>query len=251
MGYEFKLDKFEGPLDLLLHLISKNKVEITEISISDITEQYIEYIEKSEVMNLDTASEFIMMAAELLEIKSSMLLPDPRYDNKEFNDPKSDPRETLVNKLLEYKKFKNAANLLDDRYSDFGRIFFKEQEDLTPFINEIPNEELNKDLEKELLVGAIKKLLNNIDKTDKGREKYFDKVKRDAFSVEDKIILIEQRLKKEYKFDFTSLFGEKLIKSEVIVTFMALLELLKLNTITVVQNYMFDNIIIESRETNE
>lgn len=247
MKCTFKINTFEGPLDLLLHLININEVEITEIPIFEITKQYMEYIESFNDLDLDLASEFILMASELLEIKSKMLLPDPKYDTEEFNEAIDDPREDLVNKLLEYKKFKNAANILDERFNDFGRIHFKEQEDLTPFIKKVPLEELNKDLEKDLLVNAMKRILSKIDRTDEGRENYFEKVKRDAFTVENKIIMIQQRLKEELKFEFSSLFSNQVSKNEVIVTFMALLELLKLNEITVVQEYMFDDIIIEGR----
>jgi segregation and condensation protein A len=248
MDYNYKLNEFEGPLDLLLSLISKHEVEITEIPIFEITKQYIDYISKLEKFDIEVASEFIIMASELLEIKSKMLLPNLLFDNDEFNEITSDPRDELVNKLLEYKMFKNAANLLEERYNDFGRIYFKKQEDLTPFIKSIPLEEINRDLEKDLLVNAMKRILSNIDRTDNKRENYFEKVKRDAFTVEDKIVLIKGKLKIEKKFNFNSLFIGRIRKAEIIVTFMALLELLKLNIITVVQQYLFDDIIIESRE---
>ena len=248
MDYNYKINEFEGPLDLLLSLISKHEVDIVDIPIFEITKQYIDYISNFKEFDFEIASEFIIMASELLEIKSKMLLPNPLYDNEDFNDIKDDPRDELVNKLLEYKMYKNAANLLDERHNDFGRTYFKSQEDLTPFIKDTPLEELNKDLEKDLLVNAIKRVLINIDRTDNKRENYFEKVKRDPFTVEEKIKLIEKKLKSEKQFSFTSLFSDEIRKSEVIVTFMALLEMLKLNLITVVQQYLFDDIIIEGRE---
>lgn len=244
----FRINKFEGPLDLLLHLININEVEITDIPIFEITRQYIEYIEDLEELDLDLASEFILMASELLEIKSKLLLPDPKFDTEEYNESGHDPREDLVKKLLEYKKYKNAANLFDKRYNDYGRMYFKEQEDLSDFVKKVPIDELNKDLEKDLLVSAIKRVLKNIDRQDKNREDYFDKVKRDAYTVEAKIDFIEEKLLLLSSFEFSTLFNEKTNKNEVIVTFMALLELLKMNRITVVQEYMFDEIVIESRE---
>jgi len=106
---------------------------------------------------------------------------------------------------------------------------------------------LNKNLEKDLIVNAIKRVLKNIDKTDRKRENYFETVKREVFTVEDKIAYIEEKLQKEARINFASLFSERIVKNEVIVTFMALLELLKLNIITVVQEYHFDDIIIERR----
>ena len=247
MNYTYKLNEFEGPLDLLLALIAKHEVEITEIPILEITEQYLDYISKMDEVDIEISSEFILMASELLEIKSKMLLPDPIFEGDEFKDASNNPMESLVSKLLEYKMYKNAAGLLEERYNDFGRIYFKTQEDLTPFIKKVPIEELNKNLEKDLIVNAIKRVLKNIDKTDRKRENYFETVKREVFTVEDKIAYIEEKLQKEARINFASLFSERIVKNEVIVTFMALLELLKLNIITVVQEYHFDDIIIERR----
>jgi len=247
MNYTYKLNEFEGPLDLLLTLIAKHEVEVTEIPIFEITEQYLDYISKMDEVDIEISSEFILMASELLEIKSKMLLPNPEFEGEEFIDVTNDPLKSLVSRLLEYKMYKNAAGLLEERYSDFGRIYFKTQEDLTPFIKEVPIEELNKNLEKNLIVNAIRRVLKNIDKTDSKRENYFETVKREAFTVEDKILYIEEMLQKKIKLTFSSLFNDEIIKNEIIVTFMALLELLKLNVITVVQEYHFDDIIIERR----
>lgn len=248
MNYTIKINEFEGPLDLLLHLISINEVEIIDIPIFEITTQYIEYIDKMDELDMDVTSEFILMASELLEIKSIMLLPDPRFETEEYFDVKNDPRDELVSKLLEYKKYKNAAGMFDQRYENYGKILFRDQDDLTEFIAEIPNEELNNNLEENLLLNAMKNILVTLNKKDKTRENYFESVNRELFTVEDKMSFIEGMLEKEYRFSFQNLFMDKTNKNEIITTFMALLELLKINKITVVQEYVFDKIMIERRE---
>lgn len=247
MTYEIKIEDFEGPLDLLLHLINENELDIYDIPIAKITVQYIDYLNQMKSLNLEITSEFILMASELLEIKSKMLLPNPIYETEEYMAVEEDPRDELVNKLLEYKKYKNAASIFEDRYSSYGKIYYKEQEDLSQFTKEVPVEELNKDLEEDLLLKAVKRVLNSIDKFDTHREDYFENVKRDLYTVEDKLLYIENIIKEQFKINFLDLINEISSKQEIIVTFLALLELLKINKIRVVQNALFDDIIIEEK----
>lgn len=247
MKYKVRIDAFEGPLDLLLHLIKENEMEIVDISIAEITDQYIEYIEQMQEFDLDIASEFIVMAAKLLEMKSKTLLPNPKFETEEYESVGEDPRDELVEKLLEYKKYKSAAKYLDRRYDIDRQVHFKRQEDLDEFTKEVPIQELNKDLEVDLLTKAMKNLLKNLGKEDAHRKDYFKRVPKDLYTVDDQIIAIEKRLKKEFKFSFATFLGVDYTKEKIIVTFMALLELLKLNRITVVQDYLFDDIIIESK----
>lgn len=246
MEYKITIDNFEGPLDLLFHLIEKNEIDIYDIPIVIITRQYIEYLDSMEILDMDIASEFLVMASTLIEIKSKMLLPKKALDD-EGNIIDEDPREFLVSKLIEYKKFKNISVYLKDRESIFGGIYFKSQDDLTDYI---VNEKLvfeENSLDKDLLVEAMKRLLKNAQKIDTNRKTFFRKISRDKFTVEDKIESIKKKLKSYDTFEFESLIEDNKSKSEIIVTFLALLELLKLKFITIVQEINFDKISINKR----
>lgn len=252
MTYEIKLEQFEGPLDLLLHLIKINEVDIYNIHIHKITDQYMEYIEHIDVSNMEYTSEFLVMAATLLEIKSKMLLPSRDLDN--FSDliDSSDPRTDLVQKLLDYKKYKEASVFFKDREDFFGRIYYKEQEDLTPFAKVMTLEELNDNLDKELLMEGLRRVLLNTSKSDEHRGHFFKKLKRDSFTVDEKLFYIKDRLVKEKEFTFDSLFPkENLLREEVIVSFLAILELLKLKEIKIKQDKIFDAIIIFRNENKQ
>lgn len=248
MKYEIKLEAFEGPLDLLLHLIRVNEIDIYDIPIHRITDQYMEYMDIIDVTNMESTSEFLVMAATLLEIKSKMLLPTKDLENFSELFDSNDPRTDLVQKLLEYKKYKEASAFFKEREDIYGRIYYKEQEDLAVYAKELTVEELNSGLERELLVEAIKKVLFNLDKNDNHRSSFFQKLKKDNFTVDEKITCITDRITREDKFSFDSLFkGENLIKEEVIVTFLALLELLKLKVIRIKQDSIFNEIMIYKR----
>jgi len=244
MDYEIKLDTFEGPFDLLFHLIEKNEIDIYNIPISEITEQYLKYINQMKDLDMEVASEFLVMAATLLEIKSKMLLPNPVEEQLEFDVQGLDPRRDLVVKLIEYKKYKNIAEFLKKREDIYGKVYFKSQEQLEEFIDKDIDLKTELSLEEELLRKAVKRLVQKAEKLDKHRKQFFKELKRDMFTVEDKITLLKEKLEREEKIQFISLFKENCPRLEIVVTFLALLELLKLKIINIKQDNIFDEIII-------
>ena len=246
MSIEIKLEAFEGPLDLLLHLITRDEIDISDIPIVSITTQYLEAIGDINQMDLEIATEFIVMAATLLEIKSKMLLPDKGgVDVYEY--AAEDPRQELVKRLVEYKKFKDIANALRETEGTLDEVLFREQDDLNQYIQNIPVATLNDAMDGTLLIEAVKRLLLKMNRFDDVRQKYFKGIKRDTFTVEDKIARVRKRLLSEEAFEFNMLFGEIITKEEVVVTFLALLELLKLKEITIVQENLFGEIMIQKR----
>ncbi len=244
MSYKVKLESFEGPLDLLFHLIEKNEIDIYNIPISDITNQYIEYINDMNEFDMDIASEFLVMAATLLEVKSKMLLPNLAEEQLEFDVQGVDPRKDLVLKLIEYKKYKNVADYLKQREEIYGKTHFKCQDSIEEFVNKIDYKDLNDNLEKDLLVTAINKVFNKLNKIDTNRKEFFKELKRDIYTVEEKIEMLNIKVKTEEKISFLDLFNNNNCKLEIIVTFLALLELLKLKTISIQQDNQFSDIYI-------
>ncbi|RKD27686.1 condensin subunit ScpA [Caminicella sporogenes DSM 14501] len=244
MSYNVKLKTFEGPFDLLFHLIEKSEIDIYNIPISDITNQYLSYINKMKSLDMEVASEFLVMAATLLEIKSKMLLPNAEEEQLEFDVKGVDPRKDLVIKLIEYKKFKNIAEYFKSREEVYGKVFFKNQDDLESYINKDKIKLVNMSMEEKLLVNAIKKVLSKTNKIDKNRRQFFKELKREIYTVEDKINLFQKKLEKVESIKFYELFDKNTSRLEIIVTFLALLELLKLKKISVKQDKLFDEIII-------
>ncbi len=243
MSYEIKLETFEGPLDLLFHLIEKNEIDIYNIPISEITDQYLEYIDRIQSLDMEVASEFLVMAATLLEIKSRMLLPNPVEEQLQFEVDGVDPRRDLIMKLIEYKKYKNAAEFLKDRENEYGKVYFKPQEQLEEYINK---KEIIKDikLEEQILVDAINRLLKKMNKIDNNRKQFFKELKREVYTVDEKINLINDLLNSRNKIYFEELFNTKTTRLEIVVTFLAILELLKLKKVNIKQTVTFGEIVI-------
>ena len=241
MHIDIKLDAFEGPLDLLLHLITREEVDIYDIPIVSITSQYFDAIKDVDALDLDFASEFIVMAATLLEIKSKMLLPD-QNEMEVYEFALEDPRLELVKRLVAYKVFKEMAMQLRTTEGALDEVVFREQDDLNQYIQNIPKAELNKDLESSLLVEAVKRLMIKMNRFDENRQTYFKGIKRDHFTVDDKFKHIRHHLKRQGRIYFSMLFGESITKEEVVVTFLALLELLKLKEIKILQSELFGEI---------
>lgn len=247
MELEVKLQAFEGPLDLLLHLIEKNKVDIYDIPIVEITEQYLEYVEQMPKDDLDLASEFLLMAATLIDIKSKMLLPKETDENGE----EIDPRAELVEKLIEYKMYKYAATELRDMQRYAGKSLYKE-----PTVpKEVQKYEPPVDLDK-LLEGVTLSQLNDIfqmvlkrqvDKIDPVRSK-FGKIEMEEVSLPDKIDYVSRAVKQRRRCSFKQLLEESHTKMEVIVSFLAVLELIKVGQIEVHQDNIFADIYIDSKE---
>lgn len=240
----FKLDAFEGPFDLLFHLIEKNKIDIYDIPISELTDQYILYINSFENKDMDSISEFILMASTLVEIKSKMLLPK----DKDEKEKEEDPRDELVNRLIEYKKFKAAAELLDKRqfYSEY--LYFKKYDKtITQYVKSYEETEIKDIIEAidlNLLYEAFKDVLKRKDiKVDKIRSN-FNSVIREVYTIENKMQYINDLLIISDKIKFSEIFRNESTKSEIVTTFLAVLELIKIKKIRVFQKTIFDEIVI-------
>lgn len=247
MALSVKLQVFEGPLDLLLHLIDKNKVDIYDIPIVDITEQYLKYIKEMETEDMNVMSEFLVMAATLIDIKCRMLLP------KEVNEDgeEEDPRAELVQKLLEYKMYKYMSFELRDRQVDAGRNLFREQNlppEVASYRKPIDYEELIGDQTLAKLNEIFKSLVRRQeDKIDPIRSKYGN-IERDEVDMEAKTSYIEDYVRNHKTFSFRKLLERQNSKMEVIVTFLVVLEMMKVGRIQIVQENIFDDILITSNE---
>lgn len=246
MGIPVKLQVFEGPLDLLLHLIDKNKIDIYDIPIVEITNQYMEYIKAMEKEDLNVMSEFLVMAATLLDIKCKMLLP------KEVNEDgeEEDPRQELVEQLLEYKMYKYMSYELKDRELESERVMYK-----TPTIpREVMEYEQPVNLD-ELLGNLTLQKLNHIfkdvmkrqvDKIDPVRSK-FGKIEKEEVTVSDKLVFVTDYAREHKKFSFRTLLTKQSTKTQIVVTFLALLQLMKEGVLYIEpQEQPFDDIRITS-----
>ncbi len=250
MDYTIHLDTFEGPFDLLLHLININEIDIYDIPVSEVTRQYLEYIDGMKELDMEITSSFLVMAAVLIELKSKMLLPWRQHDEDTLLSS-DDPRTELVVKLLEYKKYKQAAGFLQDR-EQLSRPLAKPQGELEQFVLTYDNEMLNADLDRQLLIQALGRLNQIAGRMDKDRQIYFHSLKRDEYTVNEQIDIIVSRIAIDDEVSFESLFHDASTKMEVVVTFLALLELLKQGSIVVSQRANFDDIIIsKSRQESE
>lgn len=245
MDLNVKLQVFEGPLDLLLHLLDKNKVNIYDIPIVDITNQYMEYLAEMKRRDLNILSEFLVMAATLIDIKSRMLLPASEEENEE----EEDPRNELVLQLLEYKMYKCMADELKDLQMDAGRFMFKEPtipEEVLAYEEPINMEELVSDVTLSQLNEIFKSIMKKqVDKIDPIRSKY-GKIEKEEVSLEEKMIFLENYAKGNKFFSFRNLLETQSSKVEIIVTFLAILELMKVGKIFISQEKIFDDIKIES-----
>lgn len=244
MSYNVKLETFEGPFDLLFHLIEKEEVDIYDIPIAKITAQYLAYIEEMQQVDLDVASEFLLMAATLIEIKSKMLLPNTKDEQLALDIDDIDPRQDLITRLIEYKKYKNIALELKKREEVYRKIFYKPQEQLDEFIKYESNEV--QDMNITDLINAV----NNIFRKRKNihATKFFvNEIKREEISIEMKMKEIRDYLMLNPTVRFDELFQDALNKREIIATFIALLELMKLNFLVVQQNNIFGDIWVKRR----
>lgn len=228
--YKVKLEVFEGPLDLLLHLIKENEINIYDIPIAHITQQYLEYLELMKELNIEVAGEFLVMAATLIHIKSRMLLP-PSEEEAEGEEEKEDPRAELIQRLLEYKRFKEAAEELALRELHWRDAFprpFMEPENLID-----TGEPLLSDLSLFDLISSLKRVLEKIP------DRSFYEVTREELSIRDRISLLIDILEKKENITFDELFSHDTTRSEVIVTFLALLEVIRLRLARVFQSEDF------------
>jgi segregation and condensation protein A len=230
--YTVRLEMFEGPLDLLLHLIHKNELDITNIPIALITEQYLEYLKLMKVLNLDMAGEYLLMASTLLYIKSKMLLPASSEEGEEEGE---DPRAELVRRLLEYQKYKAAAAELEKRPMLDRDVFLRS----TPMEVEDAGEEERVEVNLFELIEAFRKILERV-KTEE-----FHEVILDRLSVEEKAQEIFSLLQREKRsMAFHLLFPEQASRRVIIITFLAILELVKMKLVRIFQLAPFETIRI-------
>ena len=246
MGLTVKLQVFEGPLDLLLHLLDKNKVNIYDIPIVEITAQYLDYIAEMKRNDLNVMSEFLVMAATLIDIKSRMLLPAPETDEEEAEDPRTE----LVQQLLEYKMDKCMGYELRDRQMDAQKVLFKEPTipaEVAEYEQPIDMEALVSDLTLAKLNDIFKSIMKKqVDKIDPVRSK-FGKIEKEEVSLADKMAYLENYCMVHSHFSFRNLLEAQASKMEIIVTFLAILELMKMGKIYITQDYTFDDIRIQSK----
>ena len=241
MALSVKLEAFEGPLDLLLHLIEKNKVDIYDIPIVEITEQYLEYIRQMEQNDMNVMSEFLVMAATLIDIKCRMLLP------KEVNEEgeEEDPRAELVQKLIEYKMYKYMSYELKDRQLDAGRAFYKKPtipEEILSYKEPLNYEDLVGDMTLQKLNEIFKEMIKRQeDRIDPIRSK-FGNDEKDEVQLDKKQEHILQYLNSHEKCSFRELLEKQHSKMEIIVSFLVVLELMKVGQIHITQNNLFDDI---------
>jgi segregation and condensation protein A len=240
----YKLDTFEGPLDLLLHLIDKAEIDIHEVSISEITIQYMDYLHAMKELELEVTSEFLVMAATLLAIKSKQLLPKPPVfedDYEDWPDDGLDPRDELIQKLVEYRKFKQIAEQLREKEFERSLVYSREPEDMTPFMKQ---EKVNpvEGIHLSDLIVAFQKALRRA-----ARRNIVATVQRDEISVKDRIRDIVDVLKQFETVRFSRLIRENMDRHEIVVTFLAILELMKMKHIRCFQHQLFDDIVIHWR----
>lgn len=240
------LPTFEGPLDLLLHLLEKNEVDIYDIPIALITNQFIDYIEQSRKMSLEITSEFVVMAAHLLEIKSKMLLPihsDSDFDEVFLDD--ADPRYELVKRLLEYKIYKQAAQTLNGFHEMNSGIKLQQSNEMKRYAKVLDQTNNLSVVDVSLLVEALNEVIMRIPEVDTSRRDYFKKLKRDAYTVEEKLEQLQLKFEEKSKWTFHALTEGIQNRLELVITFLALLELLKILKLKVYQEKTFSEIFLE------
>ena len=236
MDYKIQLEKFEGPLDLLLHLIRKHEVDIYDIPLAEVTRQYLEYIWAMQELDLEIASEFLVMAATLMEIKMRNLLPRRRLDAGGQEELDVDPREELIARLIEYKKFKEASRVLDERLDSQELRFFRQP----PHREHLEPPSLADDVTLDALLAAFGNLLESLVPEDP-REVY-----REEITMRDKMGEVRERMQVAGgRIGFSQLFtGSRVTRLAVVVTFLAVLELVRRGELRVLQDATFDEILL-------
>lgn len=237
MNYQISIPEFEGPLDLLLHLIKESNISIFDISIDEITKQYLDYINKMEEMNLNIASEYLVMAAELIEMKSRILLPKNNMDEDEYEE---DPKEQLINRLLEYEKYKNISKTFKELENYRKEVYTKDPDNLLEYQDSQENIDYGVNLDD--LLNAFSKFLS---------EKELDKplntkITNKEYSIGKRSVEIRDIIKKKKKVEFKDLF-DNYSKNYIVVTFLAILNLTRKQEIEIEQENNFKNIYIKGK----
>ena len=234
--YAIKIDNFEGPLDLLCHLIDKNKMNIYDIKISEIADQYIEYINEMEENNLEVTSEFLIMASTLLYIKSKGLLPNQVEAEEELTE------EQLIERIIEYKKYKEITSKFKENYIEFSKRFFKIAE-----VIELPKQKLEVEYSKEMLPDIYKAIIERNNEKINQNAKNIEKIAIvETYTVASKVKEMFKELIKKPKFVYNQLYSlSKCNKQEVVTAFTGLLELSRRSKVTTVQETLFGDITVE------
>jgi segregation and condensation protein A len=240
MSYKIKLDIFEGPFDLLVYLIENARMSVYDIQITEITDQYLRYLQRMQALDIHIATEFMVLAAALIEIKSKMLLPRMKQEGEGILE--DDPRAELVQRILEYKRFKTAAELLEYQEEYNQRIFDKPKEDMAPFTKEA-DEYLNVDLKQ--FVKAFHLFLNK-KKSLEDIKRNYSRVERQKITIESKIDHIKGvfRVKARRRLKFKELLAPQSNRSDVVITFVSVLEMMRQKTMMAKQNVNFGEIIL-------
>lgn len=233
--YAIKIENFEGPLDLLCHLIDKNKMDINDIKLIEITDQYVEYINKMEEMNLEVTSEFIIMASTLIYLKSKSLLPKVNEEEEEISE------EELLRRIIEYKKYKEITKTLKEMYEKVGR-FYK-----LPDTIELPKQKLERNYEKSTIAKAYEDLIQrNAEKMNENAKNIEKIAITDKYTVASKVKEMLKVLVNRPKFIFNAMFSlKKCEKEEVVTAFSGLLELSRRNKVSTTQEELFGDISVE------
>lgn len=234
MELDLKINEFEGPLDLLLHLIKESKMNIFDIKIEEITDQYLKYIESQEKMNLEIDSEYLVLASELIEIKSKLLLPNEKVED----DEEEDPREELINRLLEYEAYKEITKTLKEKEELRQEIYTKAPSNIQEYIED--NTEIKSDITLDDLVDAFQKFLER----KKESKPLSTKVTEKEITVSSRRCEIRNILKRKKKISFFELFPV-ISREYIVATFLAVLEMAKNKELIITQNDTFDDITCE------
>ena len=250
MNLSFKLQDFEGPLDLLLHLIDKNKVNIFDIPIVEITDQYMEYIHAMDTEDMSVMSEFLVMAATLLDIKAKMLLPPEEDEEGE----EIDPRQELVERLLEYKMYKYMSYELRDRQEMAAKCAYKGAsmpKEVLAYRPPVDTQELLKDVDisrlNQIFQEVMKRQASRVDPV----RSTFGRVEKEEINLEETISHVEHYISRHKKCSFRSLLKNQKSKMEVIITFLTILEMMKTGKVEIEQEELFSDIIITSKQSEE
>ena len=234
--YAIKIDNFEGPLDLLCHLIDKNKMNIYDIKISEITDQYVDYLNEQERMNLEIASEFLVMASTLIYLKSKSLLPKQQEEEEELTE------EELIQRIIEYKKFKEISKVLKDNYNEFSNRYYKLTEEI-----ELPKQKIEKEYDKSIIPEIYSKVIQKNQEKVNENAKNIEKIAiRDNYTVASKVKEMFKVLVKQKKFVFNKLFSiNEHNRQEVVTAFSGLLELSRRSKVETRQDELFGDITVE------
>ena len=236
MNYEVNINEFQGPLDLLLHLIKKANISIYDISIEDITKQYLNYIEKMEELNLDIASEYLVMAAELIEMKSSSLLPKMEDTEDEYEQS---AKENLINRLLEYEKYKDITSTFKELENIRNEVYTKEPDNLIEFSS---NEEIDYGID----INDLIKALSNLFEQKELQKPLNTKITNKEYSINIRSKEIRNILKERKKINFIDVF-DVITKEYVVITFLSILSMSRNQEIDIEQEDNFKNIIIKEK----